>query len=211
MEVLRINVPDGSFLGDPLQCLCRALESNATLRELSIRCPLDAAGGVALARALKSPTISRLEQLYIQLKNYNYAIPIAEALHTNRHLKSLELRVWTGGDRSPLLAAYETMVLRNPVIQELIIDNGRLGLTPLIDFYLTLNLHDRRRLLERGDKLTKQAWIDFLVRLRPNLSGLFYTLSLNPTLCEPKDGGFPVADAWTIGDQARQKRQRRNG
>lgn len=203
MTILRINVPDGSFLGDPMKYLCRSLESNSTLRELSIRCPLDSNGGEALAKAIQSTT-NRLERLYIQLKNYNYAVPIAEALHTNLYLKSLELRVWTGGDRSGLLAAYETMVLYNPVIRELTVDNGRLGLTPIIDFYLNLNRHDRRRLLEGGDKLTKQVWIDFLVLQQPSLSGLFYTLSLNPTLCQPKeDEHFSVTN-----EQGRRKRQR---
>ena len=204
MKILRINVPDFSFVGRPTQSLCRALQANTTLTELSIRCPLDAQGGECLAKALEGPTsFCRLEQLYIQLKDYSYAIPIAKALHTNQHLTTFELRVWTGGDRNPLLSSLETMVMSNLVLRRIIIDNGRLGLTPLIDFYLRLNRHDRRSLLEGGDKLTKQVWIDFLVRLRPNLSGLFYTLSLNPTLCERVD-----STALLIGKQGRQKRQR---
>jgi len=182
MQRLRINVPDGSFLGQPIQCLCQSLQTNSVLQELSIRCPLDENGGNAVARALNSP-LNRLEQVYIQLKHYDFAIPIAEALHTNRCLKSFELRVWTGGDRAPLLHACERMVLHNPVLQELVIDNGRLGLTALIDFYLLLNLQDRRQLLECGDKLSPKAWIDSLGRQLSNVSGLFYTLSLNPTLC----------------------------
>ena len=208
MTILRINVPDFSFVGRPTQSLCRALQVNTTLLELSIRCPLDAQGGECLARALESSTSHcQLKQLYIQLKNYNFAIPIAEALHTNQHLTLFELRVWTGGDRHPLLSSLEQMVMRNLNLRRIIIDNGRLGLTPLIDFYLTLNLHDRRRLLQGGDKLTKQVWIDFLVRLRPNVSGLFYTLSLNPTLCERADH-TARDNMLLIGNQGRQKRQR---
>ncbi|CAB9514166.1 expressed unknown protein [Seminavis robusta] len=186
LKILRINVPDGSFLGggDPIRNMCQSLQnSQSTLKELSIRCPLDDDGGRALARALSSPHNTSLQELYIQMKSYQHAIPIAQALITNKRLKSFELRVWTGGDRGPLLEAYEAMVPHNAVIEQLIIDNGRLGLTPLIDFFLELNRAGRRGLLENGDKLEKSSWIDFLIRFHPNASVLFYTLSLNPSLC----------------------------
>jgi hypothetical protein len=188
MQILRINVPDGSFLGDPIQFMCHSLQTNSTLKELSIRCPLDGDGGRALARALTSPQIA-LQELYIQMKSYHYAIPIADALRSNKRLKSFELRVWTGGDRRPLLEAYEAMVPHNTVIENLVIDNGRLGLTPVIDFYLEMNRAGRRGLLEEGDKWQKSEWINFMIRFRPDVSVLFYTLSLNPSLCSVNNDG----------------------
>lgn len=188
MQILRINVPDGTLLGDPMECMGCALETNDTLQELSIRCPLDAAGGKALAKALQSK-VSRLTQLYIQLQRYDFAIPIAHALATNTSLKSFEVRVWTGGDRGPLHQAYETMLDTNCVLEELIIDNGRHVLTPKINFFLTLNGAGRRQFLERGETLDKHVWMDILTNFLhlgkddDKTSALFYILSLNPSLC----------------------------
>lgn len=215
MKILRINVHDFSFVGDPIQQMCQALQSNTTLRELSIRCPLDADGAAYLADALNgSKSDCRLEELYIQLKNYAYAIPIAEALHTNKNMTWFELRVWTGGDRNPLLKALERMLIDNTCMQSITIDNGRLGLTLSIDFYLALNKSGRKKLLEGGDKLTKEVWVDYLVGWSSNLSGLFYVLSLNPSLCEQngkimkEDNVTVSAPDFNMGNQGRRKRLR---
>lgn len=208
MRALRINVPDGSCLGVPIFSMCRNLETNITLKDLSIRCCLDDEAGTALGQALKSPH-NALEELYVQMRSYHHAIPIAQALAKNNHLKSFELRVWTRGDRQPLLSAYEAMLPHNLTLERLVIDNGRHQFTPLIDFYLALNRAGRRQLLEQGEHLQRQTWIDFLIRrAHPDVSFLYYTLSLNPCLIyENSQDDAPPAVNMNI-DEPRRKRQK---
>lgn len=55
--------------------------------------------------------------------------------------------------------------------------------------YLNLNSYGRKALINSSHRASSYKWIEALASARNDISGLFYFLSANPTLCEAAAGG----------------------
>ena len=57
---------------------------------------------------------------------------------------------------------------------------------PMISMYLKLNQLGRGDLIQ-NDQTSRQQWVDKLLEAHDYLDGLYYFLSMNPSLCEKQD------------------------
>jgi len=125
----------------------------------------------------------------------------ANALTTNTaiHFLRLDVQVCPFLVDSPayqrITDAFVETLQHNTSLQYLDLDTpGDPPLPPILDYYLQLNKLGRKRIIEKGEMMTREQWVAELAKHPNHHDWLFFVLQSNPSLCchLPEDIAFGV-------------------
>lgn len=182
----------GNFFADEhTMALAQALSNpQARLQEVMISCwPLGQAGVRTLCQMLQTnQSLQKLTMVIYELGDDNNTDEtcnlgeLATALLSNSTLKTLELHGSTDLGKW-IEEDFWIMMQSNFCLTSLkLCQDKALFSRRFLDFYLKLNAAGRGQLMQNENAATAQ-WVDSLIRVRDDLSCLFYFLSSNPLLC----------------------------
>ena len=140
-----------------------------------------------------------LTKLKLVVKDYDDAIPIAQALtyNTCSGLKHLFLRTYSHLHNSighNVYQAFKTMLEHNFTIEYLEMFQGHpmrpiLALDPALNFYLKINRAGRNKLLSLqrqsiSTEASNDEWARVIIASRLDVQCTYYFLSQNPSICQ---------------------------
>ena len=186
----KLHLRDVNFKNDGNILVARALEQNASLRELRLyNRQLQNREVTAWFQILR--THSSLE--YFRLwtgyttQTKNAELELARVLGNNTILKRCHFFHVNVGeehvDRNG--KAFAEMLENNTSLTNLTYSRCMTSLWwPKIKLYLELNTKGRRRLAEQFDTITRSEWMNVLVDSSDNVNHLFHFIRMNPLLCQ---------------------------
>eukprot|EP00797_Seminavis_robusta_P018467 Sro276_g106030.2 (324) ;mRNA; r:49149-50120 len=172
----------------PLQQPLQQNNIQSQLEEVMISCwPLGRQGVDALCQMLRTNTsLLKCTMVVYELGHDNNTqetctMPeLATALQSNTTLQSFEIHGSTELGKW-LEEAFLIMMQSNYTLTTLkLCQDEALFLRPFLQFYLALNKAGRKLLDQNA---TREDWVSALIRVRQDLSCIFYFLSTNPLLC----------------------------
>ena len=131
----------------------------------------------SLVTLCQSQSLQELKLWSRQLED-NCCVAIAQALRSNKTLKTLDLQCQVIGNEG--IEEITKMMETNYYIENVRTTGRRLSLSQKIDLYVRLNRAGRVLLI--NEQASKHEWVETLIGGKDDLDAIFYFIRSNPTL-----------------------------
>ena len=174
-----------------LESMLSTLRTSRAIQVLSFQSSFSEDYCNSIANLIRGTTsLLKLNVDMIAEQNDTHIVKIAEALRENTSLKTLGFQCLSSkySFKSATLVNFGKLLETNYSVEIIGFCSAGTGIqqNPMISMYLKLNQLGRGDLIQ-NDQTSRQQWVDKLLEAHDYLDGLYYFLSMNPSLCEKQD------------------------